>query len=77
MGSGAEKRDGSGEVRCVAGTCTAPVVSFPDPAFKLDKHFTRNLGLADSALPEIWRTNQIADHVVRIALPKRTLESCN
>ena len=39
------------------------VVSFPDPAFKLDKglaHFARNLGLADSALPEIWRTNQIA-----------------
>ena len=38
------------------------VVSFPDPAFKLDKglaHFARNLGLADSALPEIWRTNQI------------------
>ena len=39
------------------------VVSFPDPAFKLDKglaHFARNLGLADSALPEIWRTNHIA-----------------
>ena len=40
------------------------LVSFPDPAFKLDKaglaHFARNLGLADSALPEIWRTNQIA-----------------
>ena len=39
------------------------IVSFPDPAFKLDKglvHFARNLGLADSALPEIWRTNQIA-----------------
>ena len=39
------------------------LVSCPDPAFKLDKglaHFARNLGLADSALPEIWRTNQIA-----------------
>ena len=39
------------------------LVTFPDPAFKLDKglaHFARNLGLADSALPEIWRTNQIA-----------------
>ena len=38
------------------------VVSFLDPVFKLDKglvHFARNLGLADSALPEIWRTNQI------------------
>ena len=40
-----------------------PIVSFPDPAFNSDKglaHFARNLGLADSALPEIWRTNQIA-----------------
>ena len=59
---------------------SSEVVSFPDPAFTKDKglaHFARNLGLADSALPEIWRTNQIilADHVVRIALPKRTLES--
>ena len=39
------------------------LVSFPDPAFTKDKglaHFARNLGLADSALPEIWRTNQIA-----------------
>ena len=39
------------------------VVSFPDPAFTKDKglaHFARNLGLADSALPEIWGTNQIA-----------------
>ena len=35
------------------------VVSFPDPAFTLDKGLARNLGLADSALPEIWRTNQI------------------
>ena len=44
-------------------TALSVVVSFPDPAFKLDKglaHFARNLGLADSALPEIWRTNQIA-----------------
>ena len=39
---------------------TGKIVSFPDPAFKLDKHFARNLGNADSALPEIWRTNQIA-----------------
>ena len=39
------------------------LVSFPDPAFTKDKglvHFTRNLGLADPALPEIWRTIQIA-----------------
>ena len=45
-------------------SCTnLSLVSFPDPAFKLDKglaHFARNLGLADPALPEIWRTNQIA-----------------
>ena len=27
----------------------------------------QNLGLADSALPEIWRADQIADHVVRMA----------
>ena len=56
------------------------LVSFTDPAFMKDKglaHFARNLGLVDLALPEIWRTNQIADHVVRIALPKRTLESCD
>ena len=47
----------------VTGHTDELVVSFPDPAFKLDKglaHFARNLGLADSALPEIWRTNQIA-----------------
>ena len=34
----------------------AVLVSFPDPTFTLDKgleHFARNLGLADSALPEI------------------------
>ena len=33
------------------------------PSHWVDKglaHFARNLGLADSALPEIWRTNQIA-----------------
>ena len=56
------------------------LVSFPDPAFAKDNglaHFAQNLGLADSELPEIWGTNQIADHVVRIALPKRTLESCD
>ena len=47
-------------------------------------HFARNLGLADSALPEIWITNQIAakfrfvaDQVVRIALPKRIPEICD
>ena len=41
----------------------AVLVSFPDPAFTKDKslaHFARNHGLADSALPEIWRTNEIA-----------------
>ena len=59
------------------------LVSFPDPAFTLDKglaHFARNLGLADSALPEIEpiRLLILSDHVVRIALPKkRTLESCD
>ena len=109
MGSGAEKRAGLGEVRCVAGTAPALLqsgvrghhfriiinkykqsdwfsrflvmlsqqarakyarplsdvkagsgnetiellVSFPDPAFKLDKglaHFARNLGLPDLAV---------------------------
>ena len=56
------------------------LVSFPDPAFTKDKglaHFTRNLGLADSALPEPIRLLILADHVVRITLPKRTLESCD
>ena len=40
----------------LAGVCPAlsasPIVSFPDPAFKLDKglaHFARNLGLPDLA----------------------------
>ena len=60
-GSGVERKAGSGEVGWVS---QGPgVVSFPDPAFTLDKglaHFARNLGLADSVLPEIWRTNQIA-----------------
>ena len=39
------------------------IVSFTDPAFTKDKglaYFARNLWLADSALPEIWRTNLIA-----------------
>ena len=56
------------------------IILFPDPAFTKDKglaHFARNIGLADSALPEIWKTNILADHVVRIALPKRTLKSCD
>ena len=59
------------------------LVSFPDPAFTKDKglaHFARNLGLADSALPksgEPIRLLILSDHVVRIALPKRTLESCD
>ena len=45
----------------LSGHCESSLV--PDPAFTLDKdlaHFARNLGLADSALPEVWRTNQIA-----------------
>ena len=36
-------------------------------------HFAQNLVLADSAIPEIWRTNLLlilADHVVRMALQK-------
>ena len=58
-GRGQETEGGAG----TATTTHHNLVSFPDPAFKLDKglaHFARNLGLADSALPEIWRTNQIA-----------------
>ena len=60
-------RSSYGAARLVEGVASLysgnSLVSFPDPAFKLDKglaHFARNLGLADSALPEIWRTNQIA-----------------
>ena len=54
---------------------TYKIVSFPDPAFfTKDKglaHFARILGLVDSVLPEIWRTNILVDHVVRIVLPEK------
>ena len=57
------------------------LVSFPDPAFMKDKglaHFTRNLGLADyQKSGEPIKLLILADHMVRIALPKRTLESCD
>ena len=53
----------------------------PRPRLHEDKGlalFAQNLGLADSALPEIWRRLLIlAGHMVRITFLKRTLESCD
>ena len=59
---------------------TSYLVSFPDPAFTLDNTSPEILGLLTQHYQKSGkpiRLLMLADHVVRIALPKRTLESCN